>query len=385
MKIKSTSSDSYFQKALILLFLAVIFIPPLKMLLSPRIPWSETEKRKLAEPPVIPTTALQASPFFSLVDEYLNDHFGYRDFFIRRYHYEMEKIFGKTGLHSKVILGKEGWYFYTAHNQIEDYKGKTLLRESQLHKWITTHNARAEWLRKLGIGYLLVAPPEKHAIYPEYLPEQIQKLKKTSRFEQLIISTRQSPLPYLINLHEPLTDAKKDQQLYYKADTHWNSRGGYVAFLAITKGLQELFHDVRFTIDFHFGPDIEKVCSAVPGHCDLARMVMQQEEVKEVFPTLAPFQQCAQPRSLHHYRLSNFTQLKGQPSQVRGCPQKELTAVVFHDSFFVAMKPFISENFRHVLYLWKEYDQKNLEEIFEVFTPDVVIEEVVERDFFEGY
>jgi hypothetical protein len=47
------------------------------------------------------------------------------------------------------------------------------------------------------------------------------------------------------------------------------------------------------------------------------------------------------------------------------------------------MHPFISENFKHVVYLWKEYDQKNLEETFRIFKPDVVIEAIVERDLFE--
>ncbi len=382
---KSIFSESGFQKTLILLFLAVIFIPPVKMLLSPRILWSDTEKRKLAEPPVVPATALQSSVIFSVIDDYLNDHFGYRDFFIKRYHHEMEKLFGQTGLHSKVLLGREGWYFYTANNQIEDYQGKTPLRESQLHTWIAAHNARAEWLGKRGIEYLLMAPPEKHTIYPEYLPEHIQKLRKTSRFEQLINATRQSPLPYLINLHAPLTDAKDGQHLYYKADTHWNTRGAYVAFQSIIRELQRLFPDIIFTSDFLFGPDIVKTCDTVPGHCDLARMLMLQDEVTEVFPTLAPFKTCAEPRSLHHYQLSNFTQPRDKPSRVRGCPQKELTAVVFQDSFFAEIQPFISENFRHVLYLMKDYDQQNLEEIFEVFTPDVVILEIAERDLFDGY
>jgi hypothetical protein len=381
----SISYESCFQKALILFFLAVIFIPSVKMFLSPRTLWSDTEKRKLAEPPAISASTLQPFIVFSSVDAYLNDHFGYRDFFIQRYHREMKKRFGQTGLYSKVLLGREGWYFYTAWNQLEDYQGKNLLKESELHEWIATHNARAKWLGKLGIEYLLMAPPEKHSIYPEFLPKEVQKLKKTSRFEQLLNTTRQSPLPYLINLHEPLTAVKQDQNLYYKADTHWNSRGAYVAFLAIARALQQLFPEDEFTTDFHFGPDIEQTCEAVPGKCDLARMIMQQDKVIEVFPTLAPFNRCAAPRSLHHYKLSNFRQLREQPSRVRGCPQKELTAVVFHDSFFVALQPFISENFRHVLYLWKGYDQQNLEEIFEIFTPDVVIEEVVERNFFEGY
>jgi hypothetical protein len=36
-----------------------------------------------------------------------------------------------------------------------------------------------------------------------------------------------------------------------------------------------------------------------------------------------------------------------------------------------------------VIYLWKEYDRKNLEEILIHFKPDIVIEAVVERHVFD--
>ena len=48
-----------------------------------------------------------------------------------------------------------------------------------------------------------------------------------------------------------------------------------------------------------------------------------------------------------------------------------------------ALEPFLSENFKESIYLWKPYDQQNMEEVLNHFTPDLVIEEVVERDFFK--
>ena len=60
-----------------------------------------------------------------------------------------------------------------------------------------------------------------------------------------------------------------------------------------------------------------------------------------------------------------------------------LKAVIFRDSFFVHLEPFFSENFREVVYLWKNYDQKNIEEIMTYFKPDVVIEETSERHLFD--
>ena len=53
--------------------------------------------------------------------------------------------------------------------------------------------------------------------------------------------------------------------------------------------------------------------------------------------------------------------------------------LVFRDSFFEALEPYFSENFKEVIYLWKDYDQKNIEELLAVFKPDIVIEERGER------
>jgi hypothetical protein len=60
---------------------------------------------------------------------------------------------------------------------------------------------------------------------------------------------------------------------------------------------------------------------------------------------------------------------------------------VLHDSFFNKLKPFISESFGDVLYLWQYYDlqsltymnKQRLAAVIKTFKPNLVIEEVVER------
>lgn len=375
--------EKTFNSAIVLLFLGLIFIPPVKMFLSPDKTFSQTEKRKLSDFPAAPGSFVELKSYFKGIDSYLNDHFGYRDFFIQRYQTEISKRFGKTGLESKVQLGRDGWYYYTAEKQLEDFQGELTLSDTALENWIEERNKRKAWLSSLGIEYLLMAPPGKHSIYPEHLPTVIRDRKGTSRFEQLLAYTADKPLPYLVNLHAPLLAAKGESLLYYKSDTHWNMRGAYTAFATIIHSLEQLFPESEFTTDFRFAEDEEKECGNLPQNCDLARMVMHQDQVSEVFPTLEKYRKCAKPKSFHHYDFSNFQQSREKPSFVRGCKKRELTAIVFRDSFFVDIQPFLSENFRHVVYLWKDYDQKNIEEVFEIYTPDVVIEAIVERDFFD--
>ncbi len=61
--------------------------------------------------------------------------------------------------------------------------------------------------------------------------------------------------------------------------------------------------------------------------------------------------------------------------------------LVLHDSFFNQLKPFVSESFGEVLYVWQYYDattlvffnKDKLSALLDIYQPDFVIEETVER------
>lgn len=62
-----------------------------------------------------------------------------------------------------------------------------------------------------------------------------------------------------------------------------------------------------------------------------------------------------------------------------GCSRAGLRAVIFKDSFFNALVPFVSEHFSQVVYLSRPYRQEDMEQIIEQARPDLVIEERAER------
>lgn len=380
----TTALQSHFHKTLTVLFLLIIFIPSLKMLFTPQAVWSRVEKRKLAEHPIPPQSLGQLTVYFSEIEEYLGDHFGYREFLIKRYHREMKKRFAKTGKESKVLLGEKGWFFYSAEDEIEDYQGHLKLSEKQLNNWVAERKRRAVWCKLRGIEYFLVVPPNKQNIYPEYLPPKVAALKGTTRFEQLLNLSEHSPLPFLVDLSRPLRQAKNDKELFYKADTHWNLRGAFIGFTAILQALQKSFPDTVFTTNFTFGPDVIKPCHANPDLCDLAWMAMQQQEASITCQTLAGFEASAQPDQFDLYDFADLQQRQDTPSFARKSEKGQLTALIFRDSFFDSLEPFFSENFKHSIYLWKTYDQENIEQALKVRQVDVIIEEVVERFLFRG-
>jgi alginate O-acetyltransferase complex protein AlgJ len=379
-----TALQSHYHKTLTVLFILIICMPSAKMIFSPAADWSKAEKRKLAVRPDAPRSLLQIPGFFSGLETYLSDHFGYREYLINRYHREMKKRFGKFGKESNVLLGRDGWYFYAAEAQIEDYTGQLKLSENQLQSWVAERQRRALWCRQRGIEYLLVVPPEKQNIYPEFFPKNIAPSKGTSRFEQLTAFLETAPLPYLLDLSRPLRAAKGDKDLFYKTDTHWNLRGSFIGFTAILEALRQRFPDIAFTVDFTIGDDVTESCSKHPTLCDLSSMAMQAAETTITYQEFMPFNACAQPGNFDLYGFSNLEERQDKPSFARSCANRQLTALIFRDSFFDSLESVVSENFRHTIYLWKTYDEKNIEEALKIRHIDVVIEEVVERSLFKG-
>jgi hypothetical protein len=379
----SFSFRLFYNWMLICMVVGVLFIPPLKMLVSPEENWSATEQRLLSVLPELPESLVQLDDFFSHLDNYFKDHFGFRDKFIHRYQREMEKRFDKIGVNAPVLKGLDGWYFYTAFNLFKDFQGKTPLGQEQLEEWRRGQEKKVDWLRQQGISYIYAVAPEKQSIYPEHLSDSAMAIKGMSRFDQLSAVLGQNPPPYFVNLHDALRQAKGTKNLYLKNDTHWNMLGGYVAFQTLFKRISEIFPNTTLKTHFDFTDDIPGVPDKLGHPGDLARMILKEEELRESFPKLKNFTPCSHPLSFP-YGLSNLVQDADKRSFATGCEQAELTAVVFRDSFTKDLQPFFSENFKKVIYLWKGYDQKNMEEIMTFFKPDIVLEITVERHMFDS-
>ena len=64
---------------------------------------------------------------------------------------------------------------------------------------------------------------------------------------------------------------------------------------------------------------------------------------------------------------------------VTTCETSKLRAVVFRDSFFETIIPFIAEDFNQIIYIWKPYDHAIMKELIAQQKPQIVIEEMVER------
>ena len=366
---------------LIVFFLGFIFSPSLKMLVTRDKVMSHAEKRTLAPAPSMPRSLNDLIAFSPSADDYLEDHFGYRDFYIYRYQRELTKRFHHTDLNSKVIRGLDGWHFFNAFGLLDDFQGKSPLSQSQLDEWLSHQNKKQAWLEAQGIKYLLLVPPNKQSVYPHYLTKHAMAIKGRSRFEQLLEYT-DSQLPgYMLNLHSLLNPDKYEKPLYYKNDTHWNKLAAYIVFQEVFKKISTWFPGESFRTEFEFVQDETGAGGNIGNGGDLANILMNKD-LSETYPQIKKIDRCESYKGFPYW-LTNIPDRKLRYSFSRKCGKRNLKAVIFRDSFFVPLEPFFSENFREVVYLWKDYDQKNIEEILTYFKPDVVIEEIAERHLFD--
>ncbi len=369
-----------YKLTLISLFMGLLSAPAIKMLGSEKMLFSFTEKRSLASIPAPPESLSQMDLYFSDLGSYLDDHFGFREFLIYRYQRETRKRFGTVGDETNVYQGTDNWFYFGQSEMLLDFAGKEHLTEAQVEQWAAKYRQKKQWLEQHDMQYLLVISPDKESVYPEFVIDSWEKFQGKSRLQQLIEAYPEINEKELLDLGSRLMK-QKEEPLFYKSDTHWTPFGAYSAYLIIAEKIEQKFPSTSFKKDFTFSKLKTRQCSRKENQCgDLTRMLLDFEPFEESFSKLLNYNKCSYNVPTD-YPLTNLPEEIVRSSISSRCDQAELKAVIFRDSFFVALEPFFSENFKQVVYLWKEYDQNNIEEILTFFKPDIVIEEVLERNF----
>ncbi len=372
--------NTIFQRITIAVFFMIIFTPCIWMICGPKTDISYTEKRTLATLPSIPDNLSQVKSFFSDIDRYLDDHFGFREWMVYRYQRELKKRFPDAKRMTKVLKGLNNWYFFTGNNMLVDFTGGNLRSDDDLNKWIEAYRAKKRWLEKQGIAYLLIVPPNKMTVYKEFIGEPWVGQKGVTRLSQLKSILLDSDSSTFLDLSPALVGKGNDDDiLFFKSDTHWTPYGAYLAYLALADKLETLFTDIHFKRDFTFSEPITRSCNKKENNCgDLTTMLLDYDSFDESYRDVKQISQCGKTSPVN-LELSNLDHSNEEHSFRTSCPQKDLTAVVFRDSFFRPLIPYISVNFKEVIYLWKSFDQQNIEELLKIFKPDIVIEEIAER------
>jgi alginate O-acetyltransferase complex protein AlgJ len=301
--------------------------------------------------------------------DWFEDHFGFRSTLVRWYGETRLFWFGVSPTPT-VLKGRNGFFFYADDKAVEDYVGGDPLSDQALANWRNELEKMLQWLQPHGIGLVFFVAPDKHAIYPEEMPEDIVRLGRTTRTDQLYGALKD--VPGVIDVRPALLEAKPRERLYQKTDTHWNDRGALLAYRLIIDAARA---QVPAIPPAWSRDDFEPVARIVEGK-DLAGMMGLKRVLREEDLALVP----KRPRRAQVVEPHGADPMAEEGRLVTEIPGSTLPrAVIFRDSFVSRLVPFLSEHFSRAVYLWQnDFDA----EVIQQEHPDLVIQEIVGRHLY---
>ncbi|MFY9589623.1 alginate O-acetyltransferase AlgX-related protein [Rickettsia endosymbiont of Halotydeus destructor] len=325
------------------------------------------ENRNLASLPSLGLLIKSPQKFTKEYEKYFEDNFILHSVCIKINNWLKRHIF-KTSSKKVVLLGKNNWLFYNAKNDgepIADYLGTNLFTLEELNiisnKLISWNN----WMQKKGIIFIIMIPPNKEEVFSEFLPNSINKKAKNSltRVQQLI-DHLDNKLKIIYSINK-LQKSKYLGKLYYCTDTHWTPLGAFLYYQDLYQELHEHFSSIPYSnLD-----DFRVKMNSLEFIGDLANMITLDEKefyTEIIHNPVIPYSITSLPNeSLPSSTIVTKTDNLSLPK-----------AVIFRDSFFINLLPFVAPNFSKSTYIWNyEIDYKLIEQE----QPNVVILEIVER------
>ena len=245
----------------------------------------------------------------------------------------------------EVILGTGGWMYYigaTGDRIIDRHvRGRDPFTHAELERWRTFLLERTRRFRDRGAKYVFVVAPNKESIYPEHLPSWIGPRVGPTRLDQLMAHMKSAPEVTVIDLRTTLRDAKSESVVYYKADTHWNTRGAYAAYREVLRVLTRDFPALSAKAWESLGPmPVERT------GLDMAQMLGLVPETPEADYVL-DHAACAPTDVVPIPVPDDLSSRLTAPTSVARCNAPgNVDAVIFQDSFGTALSPILAESFR---------------------------------------
>lgn len=351
---------------LIALFLAAISLPLVLTLATMGHGPADDPKRDLAPWPGAISTWNDATQWPTGFRRWFQDHYAGRRALIRAHGVVTLRGLGVSPS-TTVLLGRDGWWYYADDGAMDDIVSAAPMSEAALGRWAQTLDDNRAWLAERGIPYLFVLAPDKHAVYPEFLPSTVHPLGPW-RGDQFAREMTQRTHVDVVHLKDRLLAQKPIERTYHRTDTHWNARGAWLAYQEIEQWLVRVKKADAVT-----PRDAFTLTEARLGGQDIARMLGIESLVNEESLGVAPRVQ----RLARVVEPAGADILSEQGRLVTEHPDKTLPRmVVFRDSFMSQVIPFLAERCSRCVFLW----QKDLDpQIIERERPDLVIHEMVGR------
>lgn len=219
----------HFLSLYIVLFFLICAVPAAGMFFSER---EEVKANQmLAQKPVLKGENGWNSNYLRELEQYVSDHFAFRQELITANAALMTSVFHVTGTED-VVLGKDGWLFY--RETLDDFSAVDNMTPRQIYAASKNLSLMQEALEKEGKEFLFTIAPNKSSVCPQYMPYYARKTGARNNAELLTAELKKQAVSY-VDLFGPLRE--DGRLLYHRLDSHWTNEGAAVAGRALLKAL----------------------------------------------------------------------------------------------------------------------------------------------------
>ena len=204
-----------------IVFIAFIGVMFVLYLILPKNTFSSSEKRYLAQAPELNGSALFSGEFREDFEDYVADQTPGRDFWVGLASYYNYAL-GNNG-EKGVYLGKNGYL-------INDPETMTYLSRNAGYI-----EAFAAQMKKKGIPTAVLTAPSTGYICADQLPAVHKEYRDDEVFDELQKTFKAADF---VDIREAFQSAYANgDQVYYRTDHHWTTRGAYTAYRALSESL----------------------------------------------------------------------------------------------------------------------------------------------------
>ena len=151
---------------------------------------------------------------------WFSDHFFLRQELISLNN-RVSAILFQTSGEDSVILGKDGWLYFDS--TLDDYTGQNPMSDKELSAAAHNLEMMVAYCKAQDKDFLFIIAPNKNSLYPQFMPDY--GIVSTEHDAQKLLSRLNStPVIDLFSAY-----ANEDEILYFKTDSHWNSKGAALA------------------------------------------------------------------------------------------------------------------------------------------------------------
>lgn len=337
-----------------------------KEALSHQRTYSPVEKRELQTRPEISITKVLDGRFQRKYESYLRDQFPGRDHWVS-FQTDMELFMGKNEIHN-VYIGKNNYLL--EHYTEKEFDPQQISKNLQaLEKFVGKAKQNAD------VHVMMV--PTKSWVLREKLPAFAPHYKEQKFYDALQQKLEKEDV--LISV-EPVLDAHKEEEIYYRTDHHWTTLGAWYAYEQYTKAvsgdLQRAQRKKKFRCiskDF-YGTTYAKINYArqadkieIYEPADKLRVVYNMGEKKT--KTLYDFSFL---KTADQYSV--FTGGNQAVLEITGGIKNGKTLLLIKDSFANSILPFLAEDYEKLVVVDLRQLNVSGDRLLEMFSPtDILI------------